>query len=164
MNSGTAKRSYRMTARAEGVRATGERILDATEALFWSGPVDRMSLDAVAARAGVTVQTVLRRYGSKDGLWRRLPRARPSEFVVSVTRRPSATSPAPWPTCSTTTRRWASAALRLLAEEDGSPAMGEIAESGRDLHRRWVRAHVRAAARGLPRRGARAQAGSDSSP
>jgi AcrR family transcriptional regulator len=138
MNSGVAKRSYRMTARAEEVRATGERILDATEELFWSVPVARMSLDDVASRAGVTVQTVLRRYGSKDGLVaatatraaERVQRQRDAAPVGDVAGAVA--------NLLDHYEEMGERALRLLAEEAGSPLMAEIAESGRELHRRWV--------------------------
>ena len=66
MNTGT--RVYEMRSRADAAAATGERILDAAEALFWELPLDQISLDEVARRAEVSVQTVIRRFGGKDGL------------------------------------------------------------------------------------------------
>src|SRR3712207_1583619 len=63
-----ARRNYRMGARAEAARATGERILDAAIEVFWERPTDQISLEEVARRAGVTKQTVLRRFESKAGL------------------------------------------------------------------------------------------------
>ena len=149
MNSGTVKRPYRMTARAEAVAATGERILDATEQLFWSGPIDRMSLDAVATRAGVTVQTVLRRYGSKDGLVAAAA-ARAAERV----RRQRDEAPVGDVAGAVANlldhyEDMGERALRLLAEEAGSPLMEEIAESGRELHRQWVERTFAPQLRGL---------------
>ena len=61
-------RPYVMTSRAESAARTGERILDSAIALFWEQPTDRLSLDEVARRADVSVQTVIRRFGGKDGL------------------------------------------------------------------------------------------------
>src|SRR5215469_2827686 len=63
-----AHRPYRMVARAESAAATGERILDAAVEVFWELPGDQLSLEEVARRAGVTVQTVIRRFGGRDGL------------------------------------------------------------------------------------------------
>jgi AcrR family transcriptional regulator len=51
------------------VAATAERILDAAAGLFWEQPSGQIPLDEVAWRAGVTVQTVIRRFGDKDGLF-----------------------------------------------------------------------------------------------
>src|SRR5919204_5155889 len=64
-----ASRPYRMVARAESAAATGERILDAAVAVFWELPGQQVSLDEVARRAGVAVQTVIRRFGGRDGLF-----------------------------------------------------------------------------------------------
>ncbi len=62
------QRPYRMVARAEAAAATAERILDAAVEVFWEMPTDQLSLDEVARRAGVSVQTVIRRFGGKAGL------------------------------------------------------------------------------------------------
>src|SRR4051812_38338200 len=57
-----------MGARAAAAAETGDRILGAAISLFASTGYDDVSLRAVADRAGVTEKTVLRRFGSKDGL------------------------------------------------------------------------------------------------
>src|SRR6478609_4282613 len=62
------RRPYRMTSRAEAANATAERIIDAVTELFWERPTDQVVLRDVAERAGVTVQTVLRKYGGKESL------------------------------------------------------------------------------------------------
>ena len=49
-----------MVARAESAAATGERILDAAVEVFWELPREQITLDEVARRAGVAVQTVIR--------------------------------------------------------------------------------------------------------
>ena len=64
----TTPRVYRMTARAEATARTGERIIDAMLARYAVVPYDRIRLEDVAADAEVTVQTVIRRFGTKDGL------------------------------------------------------------------------------------------------
>src|SRR5438045_2091775 len=61
------RRPYRMVARAEAAARTGERILDAAVEVFFEDPAS-VSLDEVARRAGVTVQTVIRRFGGREGL------------------------------------------------------------------------------------------------
>ena len=45
-------------------RADPRRAVEA----FWEGPTVQLSLDDIATRAGVTVQTVIRRFGGKDGV------------------------------------------------------------------------------------------------
>src|SRR5258705_12744469 len=62
------KRSYKMGARAEAAAETGRRILHETMEAYREGFYDDVSLEDVARRAGVTVQTILRRFGSKEEL------------------------------------------------------------------------------------------------
>lgn len=57
-----------MSARAQAAERTGNRILDAMLERFSAASYDQIRLEDIAADAGVTVQTVLRRFGSKSGL------------------------------------------------------------------------------------------------
>lgn len=61
-------RAYRQTRRADATERTREAILDAARALFRADPQLDPSLEAVAARAGVSTRTVIRQFGSKEGL------------------------------------------------------------------------------------------------
>ncbi|WP_214107296.1 TetR/AcrR family transcriptional regulator [Acrocarpospora catenulata] len=61
-------RSYRMTVRAATTARTGEQIVSAALALYHELWLDEITVEQVAARAGVSSKTVLRRYGSRDGL------------------------------------------------------------------------------------------------
>ncbi len=133
----TAKRSYRMTARATAARATAERILDAAIDVFWERPTDTISLEQVARRAGVTKQTVLRRFESKDRLLaaageRSLARVRAERDDVTPGDAAGAIR-----TLSRHYERTADGVLRLLAEEDRNPALREFADRGRDYHAGW---------------------------
>ena len=78
-----------MTARRQSTAATGERVLDAAVELFWYPPTDQIALEEVAGRAGVTVQTVIRRFGSKDGL---IAAAADREYQQVVQQRDRATA------------------------------------------------------------------------
>src|ERR687883_1620896 len=62
------KRPYRMRARAEAAAETGRRILEATIELYRERFFDQVTLEDIAERAGVTVRTVIRRFGSKERL------------------------------------------------------------------------------------------------
>ena len=63
------RRQYRMTARAASSAATSERIVEAAVALFYERPLAGVVLEDVASRAGVSAQTVLRHFGSREGLF-----------------------------------------------------------------------------------------------
>jgi AcrR family transcriptional regulator len=57
-----------MQSRAEGVERTRERILEAAKRRFLELPYDEVRLADVAGEAGVTQQTLLNHFSSKEGL------------------------------------------------------------------------------------------------
>jgi AcrR family transcriptional regulator len=61
------RRPYDMTNRAEAAATTRLRILQAGLDLLWEQLVIETTLDDVASRADVSVKTVLRHFGSRDG-------------------------------------------------------------------------------------------------
>jgi AcrR family transcriptional regulator len=61
-------RNYVMRSRAESAEQTRQRALHATVALAGEKPFSTIVLPEVAARAGVSVKTVLRQFGNRDGL------------------------------------------------------------------------------------------------
>jgi AcrR family transcriptional regulator len=61
-------RSYTKVVRAQAEERTRAALLDAADEAFLSGPWSQASLDTIARDAGVTKQTLLRHFGSKDGL------------------------------------------------------------------------------------------------
>jgi AcrR family transcriptional regulator len=127
-----------MGARAQAAAQTARDILDATVGLYSQRFFDQVSLEDIAERAGVTVQTVLRRFVSKDRLleeameWasRDLERRRsevPAGDVDAAVRR-----------AVDDYEEWGDAVLRLLAQEDRVPAMRRLTDRGRELHYEWV--------------------------
>lgn len=63
-----ATRAYVMRARAESALGTRQRILEAAVEELWERGLSEVRLEQVAARSEVTVQTVLRLFGSKSDL------------------------------------------------------------------------------------------------
>jgi len=131
------RRRYRMTARAEAAAATGERILDAATEVFWQGLTPDISLDEVARRAGVSVQTVIRRFGGKDGLM-----AAAADREVDRIRR-QRNAPDPGDVAGAVKvlvdhyEETGDRVLRMLAEEQRLPWLAPLVERGRELHRDW---------------------------
>jgi AcrR family transcriptional regulator len=130
-------RAYRMTARAESAAATGERILDAAVAAFFERPGEGITLADVARRAGVSTQTVIRRYGGKEALMaaagrRESERVRSERAGVPVGDVAAAVS-----NLLAHYERVGDMVLRMLAEEDRLPALREIADRGRAHHAQW---------------------------
>jgi len=63
-------RPYRMNARADAVRENRSRILAAACEAVLKSDHDAIPLAAIGEAAGVSVQTIIRHFGSKDGLFR----------------------------------------------------------------------------------------------
>lgn len=126
-----------MRARAVAAEETGARILDAAVSVFWERPVHDVPLDEVARRAGVTVQTVLRRFGSKDALFaaaveresarieRDRDRAQPGSVAEAVRILVDHYDDV------------GDGVLRMLAAEETTHGLRALVESGRTAHRRW---------------------------
>jgi AcrR family transcriptional regulator len=130
-------RTYEMSARAEAAAATGERILDATVALFFEQPTDQIRLNEVAQMAGVTVQTVIRRFGGKEGLFaaaaeREASRVRDMRFAVSEGNVEEAVG-----NLVEHYEQYGDGTIRMLAEEERFPAIREVINHGRAIHREW---------------------------
>jgi AcrR family transcriptional regulator len=133
------KRPYRMRARAEAAAETGRRILEAVIELhrerFW----DQVTLEDIAERAGVTVRTVIRRFGSKE----RLIEAAAEEGTRQVTHQ---RYQAPIGDIEGAVKNlvdhydegWGDTALRLLAQEERVAAFRSITDAGRAFHYEWV--------------------------
>ncbi len=134
-----ATRGYEMTVRAESTAQTAERILDATVATFWERPTDDLSLEVIARRAGVSVRTVIRRFGSKQQL---LVAAADRDRTRVIDQRDSAAVgdvPGAVRVLLDHYEDYGEKVLRLLAAESTVPALGPIVEQGRDVHRNWCR-------------------------
>ena len=63
-----ATRTYRMTSRARAVEETRERVLEAAIDLHTERLSSDISLADIAGAAGVSVQTLLRHFGSREAL------------------------------------------------------------------------------------------------
>jgi AcrR family transcriptional regulator len=129
-------RRYRMGARAKAAAETGERILDAAEAVFDERPTDEFTLNEVAERAGVTVQTVIRRFGSRQGLIA----ATLVHVGVKMGRNRGAPEGDPGAAVDDLVvhyDRFGNRILRLLIEEERNVALRAMTDMGRVFHRKW---------------------------
>lgn len=143
-----------MSARADAAAATAGRIVGAMQALFAERPYPEITVAAIAERAEVTAQTVLRRFGSKEGV---LVAAAAEARARVVAER--AAAPAGDPRSAVRNlfdhyERWGRVALRLVEQEERVPQIHAIAEEARGVHARWVERVFEPA---LARLGARAR-------
>lgn len=132
-----ATRSYVMTARADRVAQTRERILRAVIELANQGPLAAISLAAVAADADVSVQTVLRQFGSRDGLVDAAVELVHGEIATERTA-PGGDVSAALSTLVDSYESGGDSSILLLGQEPSDPRAARIATLGRTFHRTWV--------------------------
>jgi AcrR family transcriptional regulator len=130
-------RSYTMRARAESTSKTRERILDAVIALSEERLSVEMLLADVAERAGLSVQTVLRHFGSRLGLLKQA-QARQLAQVRAERATPVGNAASAVHTIVAFYDRLGEWSLRLQAQEHNDELSRQTTELGRRVHREWV--------------------------
>jgi AcrR family transcriptional regulator len=126
-----------MVARAEAAAATGERILDATAEVFWELPTDQISLDEVGRRSGVTVQTVIRRFGGREGLLAAAVQRESERIRSQRLQAPVGDVAGAVHVLLDHYEQLGDRVLRMLSEEDRIPGLRTIADRGRAVHAEW---------------------------
>jgi AcrR family transcriptional regulator len=130
-------RPYSMTTRARAVEETRARIIDACVGLHGERPVTEIALDDIAARAEVSVQTVLRHFGSRAGL-EEASLASAQQAVADERRTPVGDVAAAVHVLVDHYERRGDMALLMLAQEGHQELMRRITEQGKAMHRAWV--------------------------
>jgi AcrR family transcriptional regulator len=132
------RRNYQMTKRADTAAATGERLLAAAWEYFGSRPYEEVRLQDIANDAGVTVQTLYLRFGSKDGLLT-------AAYLWWGTQESAARDTARGKQVAEAIailfahyEAHGLAILRMLSQEDRLPAVRSLMDVGREYHRKWV--------------------------
>ena len=93
----------------------------------------------MAADAGVSTRTVLRHFGSREGLFDAAGRREAARIRAQRDTAPPGDVPAAVAVLVEHCEELGDRVLRLLAEEDRVPALRAIAEEGRAVHRAWCR-------------------------
>jgi AcrR family transcriptional regulator len=131
-------RPYKQVARAQAQQRTQDALLDAAEEELYEGRWQKTSLEALAQRAGVTKQTLLRHFGSKEGLIEAAIR-RTSEIVRKErARAPIGDVPGAVRNLLDHYERWGNLVMRVLAEEHRVSLVHKMTDRGRQVHYDWV--------------------------
>ena len=133
------RRPYKQVARAAAQQRTREALLDTAMEEFTQGRWERVSLQELASRANVTKQTLLRHFGSKDGL---LMQAMASGAVEALEQRWSA-HPGDIEGAVENVldhyERWGERSLRIGAWlESGPPQLAHLSQMARQMHYNWI--------------------------
>ncbi len=132
-----ATRSYVMTTRADAVAQTRERILRAALGRTDRLPLSAVTLADIAADAGVSVQTVLRQFGSRDAVIDAGVELGISE-VVEERKAPHNDLPGAMSVLLDHYEARGDTAILLLGQEMSDPHAARITAQGRAMHRTWV--------------------------
>ncbi|GAA1578794.1 hypothetical protein GCM10009789_35530 [Kribbella sancticallisti] len=130
-------RTYTMRARAESTEATRRRIMESVVALSEERLRLEIVLADVADRAGVSVQTALRHFGSKENLFAatlEYRRAQVREEWVT----PAGDVAAAVRTITDFCERTGDWMLAIMSREHVDDASAKVVAGGRKLHREWV--------------------------
>lgn len=130
-------RSYTQVARAESTAETRRAIVDAAQSLFREEEHYEFPLDAVAERAGVSTRTLLRHFGSRDGLFEAALADAESQVVRSRQANPGDIKGA-LRALIDHYEEMGDEVVRMLAAATQHPFARRAAESGGRLHRDWV--------------------------
>jgi len=130
-------RTYTMRARADAAQQTRERIMSATLELSYEKPIAAIVLPDIAERAGVSVQTVLRQFGSRDGLFDSVHESMRAR-ITDERRSPPSDVAAAVRIIMDHYDIHGDGVIGLLAQERWDERVATITANGRAVHRTWV--------------------------
>jgi len=130
-------RSYTQTQRAQAAQETGDRILAAALAAFLAGNYDDVTLEKVASDAGVTPQTVLRRFGSKEGVARALADNVDADALSQRGEAGVGDIPSIVTRLVDDYEANGDTVIHLLRQEVRAAPIADILDRGRDRHEAW---------------------------
>jgi len=133
----SSRREYRQGARAEAAEVTGRRIVGAFLTALREQWLEDITLEQVARDAGVSVQTVIRRFGGKPGLLAAVAEAVELD-VRSARGLPRGDIETAVANLCTDYESSGDMLVRLLAQEARHPALRPMLDLGRAGHRQWV--------------------------
>jgi AcrR family transcriptional regulator len=134
----SAKRPYRGHVQAEVRALTRQRIIEAAAALYAESWIDQITLEQVAQRAGVTIQTILRHFRTKEVLLAAAGRQLTDAETARRADVPMAELDAIIAYLLDHYETQGDQVLRGLAQEGRYPALARFMEEGRMQHRAWV--------------------------
>ncbi len=131
-------RAYRQSARAEAVQDTEQHIVDALSALLAERWFDEITLDDIAAAAGTTRQTVIRRFGSKTGVLSAMAAQMDASIQTQRWGAPAQSVTDIVKLLIDDYERTGDVIVRTLGQEARTPEFAAVLERGRKGHRKWI--------------------------
>jgi AcrR family transcriptional regulator len=132
------KRPYRQLARAAAAQDTENDIISAFRDLLSERFYDEITLDDVAAVAGTTRQTIIRRFGNKSGVLTAFTQRIGNEIEAHRAAAASGSVPEAARILVSDYETTGEMVIRLLALEGRIADIEPTLEAGRAGHRKWV--------------------------
>lgn len=135
----TATRSYSQGQRAESTAATRRAIIDAAIHVFREERDPDPSLEGIAARAGCSTRSLIRHFGSKEGLMEAAIADATAAAVEQRRVEPGDVEAAVAKVLDHYEEQ-GDEVMRWLASAERYPLVRRVTESGARMHREWVAA------------------------
>jgi AcrR family transcriptional regulator len=131
-------RPYKQVARAKAQERTRDALLDAAMDEFIGDRWQKTSLEALSARAGVTKQTLLRHFGSKDGLLMQSLIRGASQVFDQRWSVPAGDIDGAVENLLDHYEDWGERSLRIGAWQSGPAMLAKLSQMARQIHYEWV--------------------------
>ncbi len=138
MSQDSKQRPYKQVARAEAREQTRDALLDAASEEFFEGQWLKTSLESLSAKAGVTKQTLLRHFGSKDGLLIQAMMRTGGQARDQRWSAPAGDIPGVVDNLLDHYEDWGTRSMRIGAWQDGPTILAMISHAARQFHYNWV--------------------------
>jgi AcrR family transcriptional regulator len=132
------RRPYKKVAREQAQQRTREALLEAAIEEFYSDRWSTTSLDALAGRAGVTKQTLLRHFGSKEGLLIQALVRGAAQVLDERWSAPVGEIDGAIENLLDHYEVWGRRARQIEAWQDAPSVLAKLSQAGRQLHYQWV--------------------------
>jgi len=139
MNSDKPTRPYSMGKRAKQAAQTDQAILKAVAKLWLTTPLPEITLEKVADNAGVTVRTILRKFGSKEELFAASIEQDAGKFEEDRRRATPGDLEDILKILLEEYELMGDAVIRTIYVEDQFEVAQQILNRGRQYHREWCR-------------------------
>lgn len=127
-----------MRARADAVEATRERLLEAGREAFEGRPYDEVTIAAVARAAGVSHQTLLNHFGSKEGLYVALVERAAGRIAALRSVAVAGDVASVVGALMDQYERYGDGNARVAALNERIPAVAAMLELARGYHQEWL--------------------------
>jgi AcrR family transcriptional regulator len=134
----SSRRPYTKVARALAQERTREALLDAADEQLYGDQWQKTSLQALAGKAGVTKQTLLRHFDSKDGLLLHALLRGYSQIRDQRWSAPTGDVAGTVDNLLDHYEEWGKRSLRIGAWQDGPALLAKLSKAARQVHYDWV--------------------------